>query len=716
MRSSRIAVAAIVTSVSAMSVVSCVNEAYDLRKPIDLTVKVDGDISVPLIKNSEFITIGALLKDKSLGDNIVLVPFDNSQDPDNPDTKGYYMLKVLGEAPIEGSFGELNLNLNEGLDTPEPLIINHSLGANTEIDFKNIVSADKRAEFEAALAAEGLSGEIDVVGKTPKDIKSTIDKVKSALYKANIPFDESKITYPTITIPVNGTDSNAMPIDIDTDVPSIVKEIGQISLDAAMKFSLGPDFGKVTLEKGFKIDFPTEINVEPAGGKTDSGWEVRDGHTIFFKDDFDVYNNTVLDLKITGINNVEIQSGPTGNRLKLSKKISVEGTAVCDVKKIMDDPAVADEQIQNTVRFKAQISFDTFKLGNVEVKLDLDAAIAEAGGIDDQEIVLGDILPKEISRNDITLDLDNPIIRLSIKNDSPLEASLKAEIDAFDADGNSVLDSPIDLAGKINIKANENATQPAVEQRFAISRKGLGELSDEWNIPAANDIPVPELGTLIQKLPNKIAIRNIGMENNDKDFSVVDFGPYSGPVAKGLGFSCEYEVRAPLAFGNELNIRYALDPIKDLNKTLNPDSNSEDGNNLKINLKELHLDLTIANSLPLALGIEVTPLNLEGKPIGKDEIVVDINFSNRANTNEILSGKAVGNVTEPQNTDVAIVIAPKSIEVLKVLDGLEIIITGNAGDTAGIALSNTHGFQITNAKARITGGVEMDNGTINLFE
>lgn len=70
---SRIAVAASAL-MSAVAIVSCVNADYDLSKPIDMTVAVDGDISMPLIKNSEFITVGELLKDTDLGENIELVP------------------------------------------------------------------------------------------------------------------------------------------------------------------------------------------------------------------------------------------------------------------------------------------------------------------------------------------------------------------------------------------------------------------------------------------------------------------------------------------------------------------------------------------------------------------------------------------------------------------------------------------------------------------
>ncbi len=658
---------------SVSAAVSCVNEDYDLRKPIDLTIGVTGNISMPLIKNSEFVTVGELLKDTDLGDNIILVPFDRNQDPDAPETRCYYMLSVKGspDDAFGASFGKLDIDMQEFAF--EPFIVNVSMAGKT-ITVPNL-------------------GQQNLVGMSPAKFKEYYDQFGDALI---LPEANARIP-----------EGEGMPVDINTSVPDVIDDISRVELDADMRLEFVIDYGTVTVPKGFRINFPDYITLEKSS--QDKSWTLSEGHIITFTEDTQVKNN-VLAMKIREINHIPDGSfsGGKGNQvLKITDNVTVEGNVVADLKSFFNESS----PVPSKVSMRMKIDVGKPEIGNVYVKLDLDAGL---GGedVEDQVIELGQLLPEEISENDITLDLDNPIILLSVVNDSPIAVSLKATVDAYNAENVSVLDQKISLDDKLQIKANTDGGEP-VTQMFAVSRKGLGEaLEGEFGVSPENNVTVPEIGTLIQKLPNKIAISDIGFSQAGRDeFICVNLNEYR---ARELSCSCNYELRAPLAFGEDLDIRYAFEPIKDLNKNFRTSDGTEDSE-IQINLKELHLDFTVTNSLPLALGIEVYPIDTDGNRIDSGDLKVDIRFSNAAGIDGILSGRTSGDDTEAQETYVSIVISPESAAVLERLDGLEIYLTGNAGHAAGTPLNNRQGLKITDAGIRIVGGVEMNNGTMELF-
>lgn len=693
-----------VLALSAVAGVSCVNEDYNLGKPIDLTVNVEGDIALPLVKNTEFITIGDLLKDDALAENIVLVPYDGSQEPAAPDSKGYYMLKVDGTEPVRASFGTLDLDIDDAIkDLAEPFTEEKVLGATTAVDLRNVAPG-----AEAVLNAAGLSAEIDVIGRTPAEIKLAIAAAKKALADASLAFDESKIVYPKQSLFINGIGDRAMLIEIDVPVPPVVRDVRQLTLDADMIINIGPDINELTIREGFVVEFPQELTIE-AGAAAD-GWEVKDGHILRFTRDFDVSSGSKLMVKIKKIKGVSLQEGVDGRRLKFDGTVDVTGNTEWNVEKILAEPSMQNTPILKNLTFKTVISFDSIVPGEAEVKLDLDAALRDAGGIEDQEIILGSFLPENISRDDIVLDLYNPVILLSVQNDSPVDASLNAVVNGFDADGKPVPGGQADLSGKIRVRANTSpAEQPAVQQ-FALSRRELtsGSLAQGVNVV------VPELGALLAGLPEKLTVSDIGLQAEGDDYITVDLAAYS---AKELAFDCSYGVRVPLAFGEDFRIKYALNRIEDLNSYFSQDAGNEDGeeNNTKIDLRELYLDLDIANSLPIALGLEVMPVDIDGNVMG-DDIRIEITYTNESGVQEVLSGKPDGLDMKAADTRVSVVIVPESPEALETLDALDIFIAGNAGQAAGVALSNAHGFRVTNARARIVGGVAIDNGTVNLFE
>lgn len=697
--------------IAAMAATSCVNEDYDLRKPIDLTVTVDGDISLPLVKNTEFITVGQLLGDAlEEGGSIVSVPFGN-------EGKSYYMLSMKSDPdnPIYGDFGQLDFDIAGSFNnfTPLPLTVSTSLGNGLSIDLAQAIGdLPPYVDINDILVAAGLgSTKIAIVGNTPGKINTIIETVSDELNRYGIAFKKENINYPEpIEINVNAKDNDAMPIDIATELPAIVGDIGEIEVGADLTFRLGPNFGKVVLKSGFKMNLPEKLHLKKLS--QDKSWSLS-GSTIVFTEDFNVYENTELKLRITGIDgtdSVTPKPDGSGSDLIINEKISIEGIALCDVKELLEDPKIKDQVIVDPIAFKVEIVLgDEIAVGNVQVKLDFNAGLGDAA-IENQEIELGDILPDAISTEDIQLDIDNPIILLTISNNSPLEASLKAQVQGYDADGRPISGTDIDLAGLLDVDA-DTGDRP---QKVAISRKGLtAEQREEWEISDKNDIKISRLGNLMMELPHKITIEDIGIEPVGGDeFMNINLEDYSG---KNLDFSCDYEVRAPLAFGEDLEIRYGLEPIKGLNKNFSSVTESEE-NGMKINLNDLHLNLSVLNSLPLALGLEVTPIDLEGNPIKSDDLKVEINFSNAENTQEILSGKRNGTDTETQKTDISILIAPKSIEVLEQFDGVEIFLVGNDGQAAGVALNDHHGVQITDVTVRILGGVEINGGNIELIK
>lgn len=493
-----------------------------------------------------------------------------------------------------------------------------------------------------------------------------------------------------------------MPIEISTELPAIIRSVGKIGVTVDMVFRLNPNFGKVTLQEGFRIRFPERITIEKADAN--AAWRLEN-NAIVFINNFDVRRNTELRLRITGMDATPENEGKAAGKLEINEKISIEGEVHCDFKEMLEDEELGNETIPGEIAFETVVAFgDKVDMGTVQVKLDMDAALGNES-IKDQEIVLGEILPEEISKNDVILDLDNPVIILTIMNDTPLEASLNAKIDAYDAAGSSVLGTPIVLDNKINIMANRTAGNP-VPQNIAVSRKAIGSgLKDEFGISDENAIEIPELGTLIRKLPDMISIKDIGITPKEGTDGYVSIDLASIDRTRELGFSCNYEVRTPLAFGEDLYLEYKFEPVTNLNQYFSTPDGEED-NNVKINIKDLYLTFSVENSLPLALHIDVAPIDLDGRILSSDDIEIKIQCDNDAN--EVLSGRAAGDDTAMQKTEISLQITPKTVEAMKRLDGLDISLSGNAGQAAGVPLNNMQGLMISNAVIRLAGGVELN--------
>lgn len=80
----------LITAMAVSSSVSCVNDAYDLRKEIDTTINIDGDISMP-IGTSEFIKVGEFLQIEETDGMIKM------------DGDGNYILSFAGGEPVSAS-------------------------------------------------------------------------------------------------------------------------------------------------------------------------------------------------------------------------------------------------------------------------------------------------------------------------------------------------------------------------------------------------------------------------------------------------------------------------------------------------------------------------------------------------------------------------------------------------------------------------------------
>lgn len=701
MRMSKIAVTVSAT-MSVMAIASCVNEDYDLNKPIDMTVAVDGDISLPVIKNTKFISIKDLLGDTDLGENVIKVPFDADADPNDRDTKGYYVLKMTGDPdkPIGGVFGKIDFDIEESIKRfePQPSIITKAL-TGKYIDLKDAIVAPVGTDTDALLAEAGIENPISISGKSPAEINGMLETLENM---PDIVFSREKLRFPEVEMPIDGE----MPIDIIVeDFPALIDEIGEISVGVDITFALNLNFKELLLLQGFEIDFPDRVTLME--NDSDAGWIWNpENCTIRYYDDFTIYDNTDFKLRLIGIDGKDaIKETEAGRILEVHERIHFHGNAVLDTEKLLEYNS--GDAIPEILQFTADaIIGKEVELGTAQVKFDVDAALEDMQ-IEDREIELGKILPEGIDREDVILDIYNPVIILSVENDSPIPATINAEIDAFDAEDVSVLDKAISLDGKLKIKANTKENP----QIIAISRKGC---TDDG---VSDNIEIDDLGKLISNLPEKIAIKGIGIDvDKDADgYSYIDLGTLEKD--KEFGLSCNYTICAPLAFGDALNIRYELEPITGLNSNFNFSDDTEE-NGLKINLSNLELEFTIANTLPIALGVEVIPIDLTGNSLA-GEMTVEIKFNDSV-SGYILSGDYMENGdgtkdTVQQETVVSIRIAPDNMNVLEKLDGVIIIIKGNAGDATGVPVNNYQGIRITDASLHITGGVEMNLGNMNIL-
>lgn len=287
-------------------------------------------------------------------------------------------------------------------------------------------------------------------------------------------------------------------------------------------------------------------------------------------------------------------------------------------------------------------------------------------------------IPDFLNEDGVKIDIENPQIILALTTDLTVPGVISGVIN-YGRDGAS---SSIAIGEKIKVKAasgNESATT-----RICICRNKnlVGDAS------------------LYDQIIEQDDIKNLFYPTIAKEVSFTatakadDTQPSSFVLGKTYTIQPEYEVLAPLAFGEDANIVYT-DDMDGWNDDIDD-----------VDLKEggyILMSANIENRVPVYLNVDAKPVDVYGNDIS-NEVSVEVTGEVAASTNG----------TDMVESPVTVKLTPKK-GALKKLDGLKLVVSGSAKSTAGgvtitgIPLNaKTHTLVAKDIKIKLVGTIVAD--------
>lgn len=615
---------------AASIVIACASGC--VNEQYDLSKGIDmtigADVNISVpVGSTEFIEIGDFLKIEESENNMIFMD----------ETTGDYYLSFAGKEPFSTTIEVPEINL--GKTESETVTVKLDISENTDLK--------------------------DFIGE-PID-KDLIDLIGHE-FEYDIP--------PT----------TQMPITIDEELPEQVKDIRKINLNTAINFNFSISEGATSLSD-IVIAFPEFMTVEPADIQT--GVTVSEGHkvsvnlplriesgkqtavSIIIKEiDFDKMPVGMGVVSVDGKNRVIIGTDSQPVSVDVSGKIKVD---------LYDFASVPAE-----VGVIMDISLDQLVVKSAEVKIDASETV------EDQNIEVGE-LPEFLTSNNVVLDVYNPVIRLDVKNGSPLAASLDAVINAFIGE-ESTLDSPIHIGANGDPGTEPISISPNTDASIFVSRRGEHDNPQPGDI----DIAVPAIADLIKTVPEKLTISNIVIDADSDSYLSVSPG-------KSYECSVAYGVSAWMAFGPDLRIEYSTD-IKDLNEALNSTGNGETagedqeqgGLDYEIDLRNVEIKFNLHNSIPLNVALKAEPIDVEGN------VMTDVEV-------KLTGDVKAGSVESPALCPIAVNLKA-TLESIKTFDGIKLTIMGTSSEeTVGVVLNSKQGIQLTDVSAKVSAGATINN-------
>lgn len=615
---------------AASIVIACASGC--VNEQYDLSKGIDmtigADVNISVpVGSTEFIEIGDFLKIEESENNMIFMD----------ETTGDYYLSFAGKEPFSTTIEVPEINL--GKTESETVTVKLDISENTDLK--------------------------DFIGE-PID-KDLIDLIGHE-FEYDIP--------PT----------TQMPITIDEELPEQVKDIRKINLNTAINFNFSISEGATSLSD-IVIAFPEFMTVEPAATQTDL--TVKNGHEVTINDPLRIESGKQTAVSII-IKEIDFDKMPVGmgvvsvdgkNRVIIgtdSQPVSVDvsGKIKIDLYDFSQVPA--------EVRVIMDISLDQLVVKSAEVMIDASETV------EDQNIEVGE-LPEFLTSNNVVLDVYNPVIRLDVKNGSPLAASLDADINAFIGE-ESTLDSPIHIGANGDPGTKPISISPNTDASIFVSRRGEHDNPQPGDI----DIAVPAIADLIKTVPEKLTISNIVIDADSDSYL---------SVSPGESYECSvaYGVSAWMAFGPDLLIEYSTD-IKELNEALNPGGDGETsgegqeqgGLDYEIDLRNVEIKFNLHNSIPLNVALKAEPIDVEGN------VMTDVEV-------RLTGDVKAGSEESPALCPIAVNLKA-TLESIKTFDGIKLTIKGTSSkETVGVVLNSKQGIQLTDVSAKVSAGATINN-------
>ena len=479
-----------------ISVVSCVNEEYDLSQGVDMDMHLLQNAAMPLGNVSQ-ISINTLLGDTDSESSMFTV-----------DKKGNLSL----------TFG--NDRLTNTFTMPEV-----EIGGDGGIQFDDNVEVIFTPKYRG----------MDLGGMSPSELSSY-----------NIPneihFSDSE----------GGELERQFELNLEKELPEQIIDIDIVNTNATILYHFNVSEGSILyLKEGFTMEFPDFMVIKK--DEDCDFYEIFEDapHKVVFTEDTRLSYDQPLTLEV-GFTRMDIPSGAvvakedndkTVRFIELADFVDVIGDLYLKV----DD--YAGSRIPECPILTMDIELDNLKMTSAHVKLDLDIEI------DDKKIEVNG-LPEMFKGEGTVVDMYNPMLRFMLHNDSPLDLFMNANITSHS--GRHVTDIHIGdcypIYGEEHEHATEEVTVPSYsEAEYYFSRQG------KHDAKGGTDIELEDLGEVIKEMPDSIVIHDIFVETDDSFVNVkanqectVDMEyEFVCPLAFGKDLTISFDYDIDLGLSNE---------------------------------------------------------------------------------------------------------------------------------------------------------------------
>ncbi len=452
-------------------------------------------------------------------------------------------------------------------------------------------------------------------------------------------------------------------IDEDHKLPHQVIGAEYVELDMLIDYTFSVSSGAGHVAEGFQMDFPDWLTVVKADNSDDYIVDNQDNNknVVRFLRDVKIQKGTpyIVDLKVTRVDFPEGSIIDAGNDAqgKPCKKVWID-----------------EEEHENKIIVEGDIYMDTNDFPEIPEKLDVimhlefrDFEVKAAKVSLDMELGLPDMTVDEIGYPDffksegLVMDIHDVFLKFNFANTLPLQLELNADVAAYKQ--SAEIENFHLGAGAPN--GTDPLSIPADSQDYTML---FSRLSKEGTIA------LPQLGTLMTSLPDKVNVTNISASCTNDYVRVVP----------GTTFTCNlaYEFYAPLAFGKDFRFAYDLD-IEDIGLDLG-----------EYGVKSASISLNAINSLPLNFDISAQALDAEGQP---SDVTLQVKGS-------VASGTQNNPAVSP--IEIHIKSADKAIQ----LNTLKLRLTAKGPSDAhlGTPLNEAQGLKIDDLALRLPDGVTVD--------
>lgn len=450
-----------------------------------------------------------------------------------------------------------------------------------------------------------------------------------------------------------------LPDDQGNKLPGELKSASYIKVDlyANLDFSLEQDIVNAMWLDNISIEFPGYFisNQLNNGVLTITTQEVKKA-TGYHKQ-----------IHITAIDLNKLDKGEEGTGIQ-NGKLDIKG-----IVKINGTVSVLSDDINNAsssseVELKATITLGDMIVNAVTGIVDPEINISI------NPVKLSD-LPDFLSDEQVTLDVQNPMVFFMANNQTPVKAIANGVITSYKIYDNGSEEQLGDPQKPVTFHL-ELAKEK--DQKFCLSPKqpeNLGET--KW-------VGVEYLSTLITKIPDEFRF-DIDAHAAEEATEIQLNHKYS--------IATDYEVNVPFVFGDNLSIVYK-DTVDGWNSDLKD-----------YEIKQVKATADVINQIPLGLNFTAVALQLNAKgesvPLNDVSAVVKVN----GDENGIIGA---GTKNSPKNTPIVIEITELKAGAVKKLDGLAFKAVAVSKGNSGHQLNENQTLQLKNVKLKVPGGVKVD--------